>query len=123
MNLQWALSASKSRARAHGRNEWVEASAALESLPVSRARPAWMRNVDASHKLFERGGFFVCSRCGALGSYKPQRLFNACEGTGGSKAEARRLLHKAELPRGYTKWPNNWKGENKSPPLFRVVWN
>ena len=116
---RWKKKESRRRILAMAEQEWEEAHRNLQGLPTSRARPAWLNKVSCTHRLYERGGIFLCGKCGALGAFKPQKLFADCEGRSDSNTVAKMLMQKGRLPKGYQEWPNRW-AKDSPPPLFKV---
>ena len=85
------------------------------------AVPPWVKDIEPSHRVYERGGLVVCARCAAFASKKPQRLLQRCAGNRGCLEPAIALIQKARLPRGVKRWPKKeHEGKNDRPPLRRV---
>ena len=88
------------------------------SLPTEVSVPAWASKVAANHRLYYRGGFFVCGRCGAFAGMKPQKLLLSCSGKGACLRAMRAILVRDRLPPGYKVWPDGNSLENR--PLSRI---
>ena len=89
------------------------------TLPICHA-PSWAQQIHPSHRVFYRGGIFVCSRCGCYAARKPQRLTKNCDPQGFLEP-AIAIIKKATPPRGVAEWPQVSKSTS-TPPLFVLRW-
>ena len=99
-----------------------------ESAPrcPEEALASWFKDVHYTHgRLYERGGFVVCVRCGGFASRKPHALRGQCSGTIRYKAAVVNLVQRATLPPGYTRWPCSMARaielNTRRPPRLRLI--
>ena len=99
-----------------------------ESAPrcPEEALASWFKDVHYTHgRLYERGGFVVCVRCGGFASRKPHALRGQCSGTIRYRAAVVNIVQKALPPPGYSRWPCRMASEielnARRPPRLRLI--
>ena len=74
------------------------------------ALPKWSSSINATHgRIFERGSFLVCNRCGSFAATKPQKLLAPCSGQIAYKAPLEALVKKATCPPGTAAGRATWR--------------
>ena len=101
--------------------EWLSSfvTYATPKLPPCSILPPWMARVHYTHRILHRGGYFVCAACGALASYKPQKLMQECRAEGCYK-EAGRIIRRGRPLKGQ-QWPDGSSSGYTPPPLQMLV--